>query len=336
MSLVDVWFIVIAFLWTGFFVLEGFDFGVGMLQRLMGRDDAERRQIMATIGPVWDADEVWLVTGGIAIFAAFPLWYATAFSAAYVPLLLVIAAIIVRGIAVEYRSKRESLRWRSAWDNAMFASSLLLPLLFGIFWSGLVHGLPLDSQSDFVGRSLLSFIHPYSILGGLALLSFALAQGATFIALKTVGDVQSRASRLALPLTGITAILMAAFCLWTWAAYSRNDTVALVVAIVAVVSLLAAMAAHARDRHLVAFWLNAVAALTYVASMFIALYPNAIPTTSEGGASLTLEAAAASQSSLHIITVIACVGVPLVIGYQAWSFWVFRKRISKPVAATSE
>ncbi len=333
MTLIDLWFCIIAFLWTGFFVLEGFDFGVGMLARLMGRNDPERRQILATIGPVWDADEVWLVTGGIAIFAAFPGWYAASFSAAYLPLLLVIVAIIVRGIAVEYRSKREGLRWRAAWDNAMFVSSLLLPLLFGVFWAGMVHGLPIEADGTFTGRSLSSFLNPYSILGGLTLLGFALAQGATFIALKTSGPVQVRSAKLAPRVTALLAVLMAAFGLWTWASYSRNDVIALFVALAGVLALLLALVAHGRGRQLIAFWLNALAALSYVTSIFIALYPNALPSTVDMSYDLTLADAAASQTSLQIITVIAAVGLPLVIAYQAWSFWVFRKRISPTTVA---
>ena len=328
MDLVTLWFCVIAFLWTGFFVLEGFDFGVGILARTMGRDDAERRQILATIGPVWDADEMWLVMGGIAIFAAFPGWYATAFSAAYIPLLLLIAGIIVRGIAVEYRSKRAGLRWRAAWDNVMLASSALLPLLVGIFWSGMVHGLPLDSSGQFDGPSLLSFVHPYTLLGGVTMLSFAIAQGATFVSLKTSGAVADRADRVAVPATLVTALLMGAFGTWTWASYSRGDSGALLAALGGAVALLIAAVAHRRGHALAAFALNSLGVLSYVASMFIALYPNAIPTTSAGGQALTLDAAAASQTSLQIITVVACVGLPLVIGYQAWSFWVFRRRIT--------
>lgn len=335
MGLINTWFCIIAILWTGFFVLEGFDFGVGMLERTLGRTDAERRQILATIGPVWDADEVWLVTGGIAIFAAFPGWYAAVFPAAYIPLMLVIVAIIVRGIAVEYRSKRESTRWRSTWDVAMFVSSLLLPLLFGVFWSGMVHGIPIDESGAFTGGSLISFINVYSVLGGLTLVSFAVTQGATFIALKTSGPVQTRSARLAPRATVVTAVLMATFGVWTWSSYSAGDAWALVTGLAGAIALVIALGAHARGRHLVAFWLNALAALSYVASIFIALYPNAVPSNEPGGFTLTLADAAASSSSLTILTVIACVGLPLVLAYQAWSFWVFRSRIAPMTPSVS-
>lgn len=331
MALVTIWFIVIAVLWTGFFVLEGFDFGVGILSRLLTKDDAERRQILSTIAPVWDANEVWLVTGGIAIFAAFPGWYAAAFPAAYLPLLLVIAAIIVRGVAIEYRSKQPSTRWRGTWDNAMFASSLALPLLFGVFWAGMVHGIPIDATGAFTGESLLSFINPYSILGGVTLLSFCIMHGATFIALKTSGPVQVSAARLAPRMSLVTAVLMAGFGVWTWASYSRSDSVALVIGLAGAVALLIAMGAHAKNKQLLAFWLNAFAALSYVAAIFIALYPNALPSTIDDGYTLTLEAASASSTSLTIISIVALVGLPLVVAYQAWSFWVFRKRIA-PIA----
>jgi len=328
-DLVVVWFVILAVLWTGFFFLEGFDFGVGMLS-WRGRDDAEQRQILSTIGPVWDADEVWLVTGGIAIFAAFPLWYAEVFAAAYIPLVLVIAAIIVRGVAIEYRSKRPEHRWRSVWTVAVAVSSLLLPLLFGVFWTGMLHGIPLNADGVFVGRSLWSFINPYSLLGGLTLLAFSLAHGAGFIALKTAGDVRRRHERLAIQLGIVAAVLMAVFSVWTFIEYTEGDTGALTAGIVSTVAIVLAVVMNLRGRYLVGFWLNGLAVAGYVAQIFIGLYPNALPTTLADGADLTLQAAAAGQTTLQLITIVALIGMPVVMAYQAWSFWVFRKRILRP------
>jgi cytochrome d ubiquinol oxidase subunit II len=335
MGLPELWFIIIAVLWTGFFFLEGFDFGVGMLSRFLGSDEAERGQMLTAIGPVWDADEVWLITGGIAIFAAFPAWYAALFPAAYLPLLVVIVALVVRAVAIEYRSKRPGPRWRSRWDTAVAVSSLLLAFLFGVFWAGIVHGIPIDASGQFVGRSLLSFINPYSVLGGLTLLSFSLAHGATFLALKTAGPVQRINAMWAARFDVVAGALMTAFVAWTYWAYSRDDVVALLVGVLAVGGMLVALMANLRGRSLVAFWAHGVAIAAFVASMFIALYPNVLPSTLDPAASLTVTGAAASPYALGVITVVAAIGLPMVIAYQAWSFWVFRKRITVEDAARS-
>lgn len=330
MDLVTVWFVILAVLWTGFFFLEGFDFGVGVLALATGRDDAERRQILSAIGPVWDADEVWLVTGGIALFAAFPIWYATVFPAAYIPLVLVIAAIIVRGVALEYRSKRPEHRWRRTWDVSIATSSFLLPLLFGVFWAGMLHGIPLDADGQFVGRSLMSFINGYSLLGGLTLVAFSLAHGSTFLALKTDGEVRRRHEQLSMRLSLLSAVLMAAFTAWTFLSYTEGDTGALTAGSISVLAIALAAAANIRGRTKLAFWLNGVAIAGYVAQIFIGLYPNALPTSLAGGTSLTLAAAASGETTLKFITVVALIGLPAVMIYQAWSFWVFRKRITRP------
>ena len=328
MNLPEFWFILIAVLWTGFFFLEGFDFGVGMLARALGKNEGERAQMLRAIGPVWDADEVWLVTGGIAIFAAFPAWYAALFPAAYIPLLLVIIAIIVRAVAIEYRSKRPGPQWRARWDTAVAVASLLLALLFGVFWAGIVHGIPLTASGQFVGDSLWSFINPYSLLGGLTLLTFALAHGATFLALKTTGDVRARNETWARRFDVVAGALMTAFALWTYWAYSRGDLAALVVGVIAVMAMLVALIANARVRPLVAFWAHGVAIAAFVAQMFLALYPNVLPSTIDPSDSLTIEGSAASQYSLTVITIVAVIALPVVIAYQAWSFWVFRKRVT--------
>lgn len=330
MDLVTVWFILIAFLWTGFFFLEGFDFGVASLSALSTRDDAERRQMLAAIGPVWDADEVWLVTGGIAIFAAFPAWYAAVFPAAYLPLLLVICALIVRGVGIEYRSKRPEHRWRESWDIALAAASLALPLLFGVFWTGMLHGIPIDGSGAFVGESLLSFINAYSVLGGVCMLAFSLAHGATFLALKTAGAVQERMQRWSVPLSATYTIAMLVFAMWTYAAYTDGDPGALVAGGLAVIAALGALLASIARRPLIAFWLNGISVAAFIAQIFIGLYPNALPSTLDDGFTLTLQDAAAGDYTLTVITVVAVIALPVIVAYQAWSFWIFRRRISRP------
>ena len=323
------WFAIVAVLWTGFFFLEGFDFGVGMLARALGRDETERTQMLTTIAPVWDADEVWLVTGGIAIFAAFPAWYAALFPAAYLPLLLVIVALIVRAIGIEYRIKRPGDRWRARWDSAVAVSSLLLALLFGVFWAGIVHGIPIDESGAFVGRSLWSFINPYSLLGGVTLLAFCLAHGATFLALKTAGEVRHRCADWAVRFDVVAGALMTAFAAWTWLGYSE-DVAAFAVGMVAVAAMLAALIANARGRALIAFWCHGAAIAAFMAQLFIALYPMVLPSTIDPAFGLTIAAAAAGDYPLTVITWTIAIALPVVIGYQAWTFWVFRQRITRP------
>jgi cytochrome d ubiquinol oxidase subunit II len=335
MDLITLWFIVIAVFWTGFFFLEGFDFGVGMLTRLTGRDDAERRQMLSAIGPVWGADEVWLIMGGISIFAAFPLWYAAVFPAAYIPLFLVIAALAIRGIAIEYRSKRPDHRWREAWDVALAIASLLLPLLFGAFWAGMLHGIPIDESGTFVGESLFSFLTPFAILGGLTLVVFSLAHGATFLALKTSGDVEQRQVRLARPLTAIALVLMVVFATWTAVEFRTDHLGVIGLGALAALGLLVALIAHGTGRVRIAFWANGVSIASFVALIFVGLYPNALPSTLDDGYTLTLETAAASPYSLRVITIVTAIALPVVIAYQAWSFWVFRKRVARPGPADS-
>lgn len=328
MALPEVWFIIVAVLWTGFFFLEGFDFGVGMLARTLGANEDERSQMLAAIGPVWDADEVWLVTGGIAIFAAFPAWYAALFPAAYLPLLLVIIAIIVRAVAIEYRSKRPGPRWRSRWDTSVAVASLLLAFLFGVFWGGIVHGIPLTADGTFVGDSLMSFINLYSLLTGVTLLLFSLAHGATFLALKTTGAVRAKNEAWAKRFDVVAGAFMTVFAVWTYWAFSRGDVLGLVVGLIAVVAMAVALLANSRVRPLIAFWAHGVAIAAFVAQMFIALYPNVLPSTVDPADSLTVQGSAASEYSLTIITVVAAIALPMVIAYQAWSFWIFRKRIT--------
>ena len=197
-SLVPFWFIVIAVLWTGFFVLEGFDFGVGMLHGVVGRDEAGRRAAINTIGPLWDGNEVWLIVAGAAMFAAFPGWYATMFSGLYLALVLLLAALIVRGVSFEYRGKRDAARWRRTWDVLLTVGSVLAPLLIGIALGDLLHGLPIDSSQDYTG-SFWDLLQPYGVFTGITLVLICLLHGATFLCLKTTGDMRERSGRAGPP-----------------------------------------------------------------------------------------------------------------------------------------
>jgi cytochrome bd ubiquinol oxidase subunit II len=331
MMLAYVFFFVIAFVWSVFLFLEGFDFGVGILTRTLGRSDDERRRIIRAIGPNWDANEVWLLTGGILIFAAFPAWYAAAFPSAYIPLLLVIFALIIRALAIEYRSRRPDHRWTGTWDNANLVAGILLPLLIGVFWAGMVHGIPIDADGRFVGLTLWSHISAYSLLGGVALVAFSVGHGAIFLAQKMTGELAKRAQRVAAPASLITFLVMVTFSLWTWLAYS-DDAAGLAAAIVAIAAFALAVVLVFSGRILAAFWANGLGVCAFMAQIFIALYPNVLPTTLVDGLTLTIEGAAASSTALTLLGIIALIGIPGVLVYQGWSFWVFRGRITKEVA----
>lgn len=328
MDLATLWFILIAVLWAGFFFLEGFDFGVGVLAVMLTKDEAERGQALEAIGPVWDADEVWLITAAAAIFAAFPAWYANLFPAAYLPLLLVIVGLIIRAVSIEYRHRRSAPRWQRRWDVGIAGASALLPFLFGVFWAGLLQGVPLgpNGPEQVTG---LEIITPYSILGGIVLLAFSLAHGAVFLALKTRDDVEHKAKRAATWLIMIAGASMTAFAIWTYFSYSREDVSALVFGLLSVLALAVAQWGIWTGRFGIAFVANGLAVLGYTATIFLALAPNAVPSSIDPAYDLTLSAAAAGDYPLAVMTVVAVIALPVVLAYQGWSFWVFRARIRK-------
>lgn len=325
MELTTIWFVLIAVLWIGYFTLEGFDFGVGMLLPVLGRDDTERRVMINTIGPVWDGNEVWLLVAGGATFAAFPEWYATLFSGFYLPLLLILLALIVRGLAFEYRAKRPDLRWKSRWDLAIIVGSSVPSLLWGVAFANILRGVPIDADLEYAG-GFFNLLNPYALLGGLTTLALFLTHGALFIALKTDGEIRHRARRLAVPLVGVTAVLAVAFLAWT---QQQTGSVGSAVAfVVAAVGLVGAGLAARAGREGWAFLGTFVAIGLAVAGLFLALFPDVMPTTLADGTSLTTTNAAATAYTLKIMTVTAVVFTPLVLVYQGWTYWVFRKRIA--------
>jgi cytochrome d ubiquinol oxidase subunit II len=324
MELHDIWFVLIAVLWTGYFFLEGFDFGVGILTRLLARDERERRVLINTIGPVWDGNEVWLLTAGGATFAAFPDWYATLFSGFYLPLLLILVCLIVRGVAFEYRAKRDDERWKRNWEHAIFWTSLLPAFLWGVAFANIVRGLKIDADKEYVG-SLLDLLNPYALLGGLFTLTLFTLHGAVFTALKTVGDIRTRARRLATRLGLLTAVLAAGFLLWTQVSHGNGRS--LVAMALAVLALLAALGANAAGREGWAFSLSGATIALAVATLFLSLFPNVMPSSLDGAWSLTVENASSSPYTLRIMTWLALIATPLVLLYQGWTYWVFRKRI---------
>ncbi|MFJ5547064.1 cytochrome d ubiquinol oxidase subunit II [Streptomyces sp. NPDC093225] len=324
MELHDVWFVLIAVLWTGYFFLEGFDFGVGVLTKLLARDRAEKRVLINTIGPVWDGNEVWLLTAGGATFAAFPDWYATLFSGFYLPLLVILVCLIVRGVAFEYRAKRPEENWQTNWEHAIFWTSLIPAFLWGVAFGNIVRGVKIDATKEYVG-TLGDLLNAYSILGGLVTLTLFTFHGAVFTSLKTVGDIRERSRTLALRLGAVTAVLAPAFLIWTQV--SKGDAKSLAALIVAVLALVGALAALAAGREGWSFALSGITIAAAVAMLFLTLFPNVMPSSLNDAWSLTVTNASSSPYTLKIMTWCAAVATPVVLLYQGWTYWVFRKRI---------
>jgi cytochrome d ubiquinol oxidase subunit II len=324
MALPTFWFSVVALFWVGFLFLEGFDFGVGMLLPILGRDEVHRRVLINTIGPVWDGNEVWLVVAAGATFAAFPAWYAGLFSGAYLPLLALLLALIGRGVAFEYRGKGDTDRWRRTWDRVITTASWVAALMVGIVVTTTVLGLPLDAAGDRIGGPFSSF-RPAVLLGGLAVAGFALLHGSVFVTLKTEGDIHDRARRFGLRVAPVAVAPIVALLLvvqltrghqWTW--------VPLAVAVVAIAGAVARLRA---DRDGQAFALLGVAVVALGTTLFGALYPDVLPSTIAAANSLTVRGAASPNYSLVVMTWVAAFGAPAVLIYQSWTYWVFRRRI---------
>ncbi|MDQ0386706.1 cytochrome d ubiquinol oxidase subunit II [Streptomyces sp. DSM 42143] len=324
MELHDVWFVLIAVLWTGYFFLEGFDFGVGVLTKLLARNRAEKRVLINTIGPVWDGNEVWLLTAGGATFAAFPEWYATLFSGFYLPLLAILVCLIIRGVAFEYRVKRPEERWQRNWETAIFWTSLIPAFLWGVAFGNIVRGVKIDRDLEYVG-SVWDLLNPYALLGGLVTLTLFTFHGTVFTALKTVGEIRERARTLALRVGLITTVLALAFLVWTQVA--NGDGKSLAALVVAAVALVVALMANQAGREGWSFAVSGVTIVATVAMLFLTLFPNVMPSTLDADWSLTVTNASSSAYTLKIMTWLAAVATPLVLLYQGWTYWVFRKRI---------
>ncbi|HET9758293.1 MAG TPA: cytochrome d ubiquinol oxidase subunit II [Nocardioidaceae bacterium] len=325
MELTTVWFGLIAVLWIGYFCLEGFDFGVGMLMPVLARDDTERRVLINTVGPVWDGNEVWVLVAGGATFAAFPEWYATLFSGFYLPLLLILLALIVRNLAFEYRGKRDEAAWRKRWDLALVVGSVVPALLWGVAFANIVRGVPINADKEFTGN-LFTLLNPYALLGGLTTLLLFATHGAVFVSLKTDGEIRHRARALAVRVGLVAAVVAVVFLVWTQLATgSAGSAVAFVVAAAALVGGLL-MASRGREGW--AFIGTMVAIAAAVAGLFLALFPDVMPSSTRAAWSLTTTNASATHYTLTVMTWVAVVFTPLVLAYQSWTYWVFRKRIA--------
>jgi cytochrome d ubiquinol oxidase subunit II len=321
-----VWFVLIGILWAGYFVLEGFDFGVGMLLRLLGRNRGERRALIHTIGPVWDGNEVWLIVAGGATFAAFPQWYATVFSGFYIALFLVLFALIARGVAFEFWGKRPDASWARTWELAISIGSFLVALLWGVAWANIIHGVPIDAHGNADG-SLSTLLHPYGLLGGVTTVLLFLALGVCFLVLKTKGELLGRVARWSLPTAVAAATVGMAFLVWTIFDQPAQSGVEIGVTVLTMLLFAAFAGGQLVGRPGVAFALGALATIGLVAVFFVDLFPHVMVSTTNPAYSLTLNEAASSHYTLTVMTVITLLLLPLVLAYQSWTYWVFRRRI---------
>ena len=330
MTLETFWFCVIAFFWAGYFVLEGFDFGVGMLLPFLPKDEDERSLMFESIGPVWDGNEVWLVVAGGATFAAFPAWYGTMFSGFYLAFILVLFFLIIRVVSFEWREKSENPRWRHIWMWANTIGSAGIAFVFGVGLSNLLYGVPLDSGGDYVG-GFWNLFTGYTVLGGIAFVVVFAFHGATFLTLRTTGDLYDRAHRAALKLALPGLGAGAGYLIWTVVvAVDRNDKNVfppVLPAAIAIAAFVLATVCVYRHRNGLGFTLSAVGTLGIVATLFTSLYPRVMVSNPDFANSLTVQGSASAHYTLAVMTVVAAICVPLILLYQGWTYHVFRARV---------
>lgn len=334
MDLNVLWFILIAVLYIGFFVLEGFDYGVGILLPFLGKDDKKRRIIINTIGPFWDGNEVWLLTAGGATFAAFPHWYATMFSGFYLALFLLLLALIVRGVAFEFRSKDQDPRWRAVWDWCIFIGSFLPAFLIGVAFANLMRGVPIDENMNYVG-GFWNLLNPYALLGGLtSLIGFTL-HGAVFLSLKTSGELLESSRKMAWRLWVPAVIVLFVSFVGTYLATDALQQLGVNPGIIPVGEAIAILVAGyfiRKRREGWAFTMTTLTIIFYAITIFMILFPRVMVSSIDPAYSLTIYNASSSPYTLRVMTIIALTMVPIVLAYQGWTYWVFRKRITEEVS----
>ncbi|GGE87375.1 cytochrome d ubiquinol oxidase subunit II [Mycetocola zhadangensis] len=326
MDLTVLWFGIIAFLFIGYFVLDGFDFGVGMAMPFVSKDDTDRRVVINTIGPVWDLNETWLIVAGASLFAAFPEWYATLFSGFYLPLLLILVALILRGVSFEYRHQRPERLWKQRFDRMIVFGSAVPALLWGVAFANIVRGVPLDSGHNYTG-TVFDLLNPYALLGGVTTLLLFLTHGALFLVLKTEGPIHSRARTLAFRAGVVTVVVAAVFLAWTVLEFGTLP--ALVLAAAAAVALIASVVANIRRKEGAAFTLMAFTIGFAVLTLFASLFPAVMPASNDPANSLTIANASSSPYTLQVMSWTALAALPLILAYQVWTYWVFRKRVTR-------
>src|SRR6516164_9870108 len=333
MQLHTIWFIIITVLWIGFFVLEGFDFGVGALHMLIGKTDTGQRVVINTIGPWWDGNEVWLIVAGASMFAAFPQWYATMFSALYLALVLLLVALFGRGVSSEWRGKRDSSRWRNGWSWALTIGSILIPLLVGVALGDLLHGLPIDSKHEFTGN-LFSLLTGYGLMTGVTLVVLSLLHGATFLGLRTTGEIRDGAHPAARSIGVVAIVVNIAWVIWTLVVIG-GATQPEPTQIFGVIAVIFAQRLATTQNDAWAFVAAGFGIAAAIGQIFIALYPNVMVSSTNHAYNLTVNNSAAGHYGLVVMTVVAVLFFPIVLLYQGWSFHVFRRRVRAP-ATTSE
>lgn len=335
MDLPVIWFAILAILWTGFFVLEGFDFGVGILHWFVGRNDTERRVAINSIGPFWDANEVWLVVAAAGTFAAFPGWYATMFSSLYLALVVILVALIFRGLAFEYRGKSENPRWRKVWSLGLVVSSVVIPLFLGIGLGDLLAGLPIGADQEYAG-TFWNLFTPYGLLTGATFLSLCLLHGATFLGLKTTDLIRQRSHRLARIFGGTSLVLGLTWVISTYLIADGVSAIAIGFLTLLVLGVAAAATMTARERDGWAFAASAVAIGSVTGSLFASLYPNVMISSTDASNTLTIANTASGNYALTVMTIVAVIMFPLVLLYQGWNYYVFRQRVTTPPTEPSQ
>src|SRR5690625_1213987 len=315
----------------GFFVLEGFDFGVGIVSRFLGKNDQEKRLYMNTIGPYWDANEVWLITAGGAMFAAFPHWYATMFSGFYIPLVFMLLALILRGVSFEFRGKVDNSKWKNTWDWTLFIGSFLPPILWGVVLANFMTGMPINQEKEMVG-GFIQFLHPFALLGGIMFLMLTITHGLQFITIRTTGDLQERAREIGRKVAPLTIILLLAFIVIGYVVsdvFTYHGQTFMIIPILAWLSLLFANLYNSQKRDINAFTLTSITMILLTASIFIGMFPRVMISSISDAYSLTVYNAASGSYTLKVMTYFSLTLLPFVLGYQAWSYYIFRKRIKK-------
>lgn len=331
MSLNEFWFLLIAILFIGFFVLEGFDFGVGIMARILGKNDVERRVYINTIGPFWDANEVWLITAGGAMFAAFPHWYATLFSGFYIPLVFMLLALILRGVSFEFRSQLQQKKWRNTWDWALFIGSFLPPILWGVVLTNFMTGMPIDQHKEMVG-GFLQFLHPYALLGGVMFLSLCIVHGLQFLMLRTTDELQERARKFFKRMTPLTIVLVLSFILiglWRTDVFTYHGKIWVILPFTALLALFIAHLLNVKKLDGWAFAMTSVTIALLTASIFIGMFPRVMISSINEAYSLTVTNASSGDYTLKIMSYFSLALLPFVLGYQGWSYYIFRERIKK-------
>lgn len=331
MQLSEIWFLLIGVLFVGFMFLEGFDFGVGMSTKFLAKNDLEKRMLNQTIGPLWAANEVWLITAGGAMFAAFPHWYATLFSGYYLPFVVLLLALIARGVAFEFREKVLAERWVKTWDWSIFLGSILPPFLLGVLFTSLIKGLPIDADMNMYA-GFFDIVNAYTVIGGLAFVTLSYLHGLMFISLKTAGSLRERARKEAqkwYAISGVVIILFTALTAVYTEAFSEKGSI-LIPMYTLVFLLYGVLFSLLRNKkEVLSFTMTGIILIIITSSFFIALFPNVMISSIEMAHNITIYEAASGDYSLRVMTIVAATMIPIVLAYTIWSYYVFRKRVTK-------